>query len=169
VCRVARPASALCDYPYVQSNEQYDQPLGYLLYRVYTALRVEVTAALEPFGLSLTQYVCLRTLSESPGLSSADIARRIGLTPQATNLVLRELEDNKLVTRPAHAATGRARPAKVSRSGAAALRRADADVQLADERLLGRVGVQQRVQFRRILKALGSDEDGPVAPSARCG
>jgi DNA-binding MarR family transcriptional regulator len=50
--------------------------LGYLLNRVATALRTEVTATvLEPVGLTLSQYVCLRILARSSGMSNAELAR----------------------------------------------------------------------------------------------
>ena len=38
-------------------------PLGYLLYRVSSALRPQVTAVLGPLGLALPEFVCMRALS----------------------------------------------------------------------------------------------------------
>lgn len=77
-----------------------DAPLGYLLYRVGAVLRPEVSAALSPLGLTLPEFVCLRMLSQSPGLSSAELARHASVTPQAMNTVLRKLEDAGAVARP---------------------------------------------------------------------
>lgn len=87
-------------------------------------LRAEATAALEPVGVTLTESVLMVMLADSPGQSSAELARGIGLTPQAANLVLKELETMGMVTRPPHAPSGRARPAKLTAAGVARLRRA---------------------------------------------
>ena len=79
----------------------HDEPLGYLLHRVASALRAEVTAtALEPVGLSFPQYICMRILSKFPDRSNAELARDTGVSPQAMNMVLRSLEERALVTPP---------------------------------------------------------------------
>ena len=70
-------------------------PLGYLLYRAATALRPGVSAALSPLGLTLPDFVCMRILAQSPGLSSAELSRHAGVTPQAMNSVLRKLGRNR--------------------------------------------------------------------------
>ena len=56
----------------VDMGQIEDAPLGYLLYRVGAVLRPEVSAVLGPLGLTLPEFVCLRILSMSPGLSSAE-------------------------------------------------------------------------------------------------
>src|SRR4029077_3427050 len=86
-----------------------DEPLGYLLHRVTTALRAEVTTtALEPVGLTFPQYICMRILSRMPGQSNADLARDVMVSPQAMNMVVRGLQDRGLVARAAAGACGRA-------------------------------------------------------------
>jgi DNA-binding MarR family transcriptional regulator len=135
-----------------------DQPLGYLLYRVTTALKPEITAELRPLGLTLPEFVCMRILSLSPGRSSADLARHTNVSPQAMNTVLRGLEDKRIVARPATVSSGRSLPAELTREGLALLRRAEAAVRIADGRVLANLTAQQRREFRRILVALGSDE-----------
>ena len=94
-----------------------DAPLGYLLYRVQAALRPEVTAALSPLGLTLPEFVCLRILSQSPGSSSADLARQASVTPQAMNTVLRKLQDLGVVERPASVSSGRVTARVADRPG----------------------------------------------------
>jgi|ERR1700712_2643282 DNA-binding MarR family transcriptional regulator len=134
-----------------------DAPLGYLLYRVQAALRPEVTAALSPLRLTLPEFVCLRILSQSPGSSSADLARRASVTPQAMNTVLRKLQDLGVVERPASVSSGRSLPASLTGPGQALLTRAEAVVRAADARLLGRLTEAQQREFSRMLETLGSD------------
>lgn len=135
-----------------------DRPLGYLLYRVAAALRSDLTSTvLEPLGLTFPQYLCMRMLARSPGRSNADLARDIGVSPQAMNTVLRSLQDRSLINRPATVASGRSRPAALSADGQRVLAGIDEGVRAAEERVLADLTAGQRREFRRILAALGSD------------
>jgi DNA-binding MarR family transcriptional regulator len=91
-------------------SDAEDPPLGYLLHRLTTALRTDVTATvLEPLGLPFPQYICMRILSLYPGSSNAELARDVMVSPQAMNMVVRGLQDRGLVTRPATVPAGRKR------------------------------------------------------------
>lgn len=134
-----------------------DAPLGYLLYRVAAVLRPEVSAVLGPLGLTLPEFVCLRMLSMSPGLSSAELSRNSNVTPQAMNTVLRRLEEVGAVARPASVSSGRALPATLTSQGRTLLKRAEAAVRVADNRILDKLTASQRRDFKRMLEKLGSD------------
>ncbi|OBJ84801.1 MarR family winged helix-turn-helix transcriptional regulator [Mycobacterium asiaticum] len=138
-------------------TEGRDAPLGYLLYRVGAVLRPEVSAALTPLGLTVAEFVCLRILFQSPGSSSADLARRANVTPQAMNTVLRKLQDLGAVERPASVSSGRALPASLTAAGRELLQRAETVVFAADARLLARLTDAQQREFRRMLETLGAD------------
>jgi DNA-binding MarR family transcriptional regulator len=134
-----------------------DAPLGYLLYRVAAALRPEVSAVLSPLCLTLPEFVCLRILSMSPGMSSAELSRSANVTPQAMNTVLRRLEDSGVVERPTSVSSGRALPATLTRPGRTLLKRAEAAVGNADARILAKLTAGQQREFKRMLEKLGSD------------
>jgi DNA-binding MarR family transcriptional regulator len=134
-----------------------DAPLGYLLYRVGAVLRPEVSAVLGPLGLTLPEFVCLRLLSMSPGLSSAELSRHSNVTPQAMNTVLRKLEDLGAVERPTSVSSGRALPATLTGQGRALLKRAEGAVRLADGRIMDKLTAAQQREFKRMLERLGSD------------
>jgi DNA-binding MarR family transcriptional regulator len=134
-----------------------DAPLGYLLYQVVAALRPEVAAALSPLGLTLPEFVCMRMLSMSPGMSSAELSRQGNVTPQAMNTVLHRLENAQVVTRPETVASGRALPATLTGAGRAQLKRAEAAVRMADGRVLAKLSAADQREFKRMLAALGSD------------
>jgi DNA-binding MarR family transcriptional regulator len=135
----------------------HDEPLGYLLHRVASALRAEVSAsALEPVGLSFPQYICMRILSRFPDRSNAELARDTGVSPQAMNMVIRSLEERGLVMRPAAVASGRSLPAKLTRAGVEVLERTDTGVRAAEQRLMAGLSAEQRREFRTILAALGA-------------
>lgn len=135
-----------------------DQPLGYLLSRVMNALRVEVTATvLDPLEVAFPQYLCMRVLSKYPGHSNADLARALDVSPQAMNMVLRGLQDRGLVSRPARVPSGRSLPARLTREGEELLKRTDAGVRAAEDRLLTHLTSEQRDEFKRTLGTLGAD------------
>jgi len=73
------------------------------------------------------------------------------------NMVLRGLEERGLVTRPASVASGRSLPAQLTREGADLLKRTDAGVRAAENRLMVNMTDEERDQFKRTLAALGSD------------
>lgn len=133
-----------------------DQPLGYLLYRAMAALRPEVTAELRPLGLGLPEFVCMRILSVAPGRSSAELARDANVSPQAMNLVLKGLQELGAVTRPATVSSGRALPAQLSSAGKALLKRAEAAVRAAEDRILTDLTVAERREYKRLLYVAGS-------------
>jgi DNA-binding MarR family transcriptional regulator len=134
-----------------------DAPLGYLLHQVVAELRPEVAAALSPLGLTLPEFVCMRMLSMTPGLSSAELSRLGNVSPQAMNTVLHRLENARVVTRPTSVASGRALPASLTADGRALLKHAEVAVREADARVLGKLSVADQREFKRMLEALGPD------------
>jgi DNA-binding MarR family transcriptional regulator len=132
-------------------------PLGYLLFQVMAALRPEVSSALSPLGLTLPEFVCMRMLSMTPGLSSAELARLGNVSPQAMNTVLHRLENADMVSRPASVASGRALPASLTTAGRAQLKRAEAAVGEADARVLAKLSAAQQREFKRMLATLSPD------------
>jgi DNA-binding MarR family transcriptional regulator len=136
-------------------RECEDLPLGYLFQRAMALLRPQVTAELRPLGLGLPQFVCMRILSVSLGRSSAELARDTNVTPQAMDQLLSGLQDAGVVTRPEVVSSGRARPAKLTARGRALLKRAEAAVRAADERILIDLTPIERRQLKSLLYALG--------------
>ncbi|MEE6135670.1 MarR family transcriptional regulator [Mycobacterium sp. 050128] len=134
----------------------HDEPLGFLLYRVVSSLRPQMAAELTPLGLGLPEFVCMRILSERPGLTSAELARGTHVSAQAANQVLRALEERGALSRRAGIPTGRAMPAQLTRRGKALLKRAEAAVQRAEERILTRLTPEQQSQLKELLHAAGT-------------
>ena len=132
-----------------------DAPLGYLLYRVSSALRPQATAALGPLGLTLPEFVCMRVLSALPGLSSAELARHTSVTPQAMNTVLHRLQNRGAVARPASVASGRALPATLTDAGRRLLKQAEDEVRIADARVLSALTTVEQHQLREMLERIG--------------
>lgn len=140
----------------IDMSEPFEPPLGYLLSRIASKLRTDVNATvLEPLGLAFPEYLCMRLLSLGRGMSNAELAREAGVSPQAMNMVLRALQTRGLVQRPESVASGRSRPAELTRKGVELLGRTDEGIRQSDRRLLADLSERDRRDFRRILTALG--------------
>ena len=132
-----------------------DQPLGYLLHRVTATLRAQITTTvLTPVSLAFPQYLCMRFLSSDAGMSNADLARALNVSPQATNVVVRELIARGLVERPESTPSGRSLPIRLTREGARLLKHADLGMRQAERRMLQKVTPQQRRELKQILASL---------------
>jgi MarR family transcriptional regulator, lower aerobic nicotinate degradation pathway regulator len=73
--------------------------LVYLLKRAELAVRGCAEVCLAQFGLTPTQFLLLFRLRESENVSSADLARTIGVRPQSIVDLIRPLEKEGWITR----------------------------------------------------------------------
>ncbi|MFH8348948.1 MarR family winged helix-turn-helix transcriptional regulator [Streptomyces sp. NPDC018045] len=119
------------------------QHVGYLLKRAQAALRGAMDKVLREHGLTVPQYATLELLALHPGMSNADLARATFVTRQSGNVVLRGLQEAGLITRPATAEHGRARPARLTDAGHARLTAVQAAVYAVEQRMVDAVPAQR--------------------------
>jgi DNA-binding MarR family transcriptional regulator len=82
--------------------------LGFLLVQAQQSFASAMELVLrEAGGLTRSQFGALSVIVREPGLSAADLARALLVTPQAVNLVVGGLERAGLVERRPHATHGR--------------------------------------------------------------
>ncbi|MCX4635090.1 winged helix-turn-helix transcriptional regulator [Streptomyces sp. RPA4-5] len=112
------------------------QHAGYLLKRAQAALRGAMDKVLREHGLTVPQYATLELLALHPGMSNADLARATFVTRQSGHVVLRGLQEAGLITRPATADHGRARPAHLTGEGHARLTAVQAAVYAVEQRMV---------------------------------
>lgn len=136
-----------------ESVGNLDEAVGYVLKQAAIALRAAMDAALRPLQLTVPQYACLELLGQRPGLSNADLARGAFVTRQAMNGVLRGLQDRGLVTRPATAPHGRARPTELTPIGREHLHAASRAVRAVEQRMLSPLCPSQQQRLRENLAA----------------
>jgi DNA-binding MarR family transcriptional regulator len=79
----------------------------WLLKRAFHFGHRAVSDAVRSYGVTPTQMGALNRLVQEPGLSGAEMARRLLVTPQAAQLALTALEKNGLVERRPDAKHGR--------------------------------------------------------------
>jgi len=71
----------------------------YLIRQAQLAVSGLLQEAMQAFDLTAAQYTILSIVANRGGISSADLARRISVTPQSINEIISHLEKQRLVSR----------------------------------------------------------------------
>ena len=137
-----------------QDGVDLDKSLGYLLKEASSALRAAMEEVLRPLGMSVTHYACLELLAQRPGLSNSELARGAFVTRQTMNVLLRSLERDGDVTRPAEAPVGKVLPTRLTPAGRRRLEKATAAVRSVEVRMLAGITESDQADAFRILKGM---------------
>lgn len=144
---------------------------GYLLWQTAHVVERRLAGCLEPFGLTPAQFGLLVHTGREPGVSAAELARRLNLTPQAVQTALRPLLENGSVERRSHPVNRKVLTCFLSAEGLALTRRASEAVTRTDDELLASLtdaqAQQLRGHLRQALQSLNglSGGPGPGAPA----
>jgi DNA-binding MarR family transcriptional regulator len=138
--------------------------VSYLVKWVERGLRSELDTALSAYGLTTPEYTALSVLHDRDGLSSAQLARRTFVTPQAMNQLVIALERRGLVERRPDADHRRVLRTSLSRSGRTLVSRCDRAARDVERRLLSGLSRAEADQLQHALSscisALGSGRRG---------
>lgn len=145
-----------------QAGEGVDLPtsLGYLLKEASSALRAAMEAVLRPLGMTVTHYACLELLAQRPGLSNSELARGVFVTRQSMNVLLRALERDGYVTRPAEAPVGKVLPTTLTPAGKRSLARASVAVRAIEQQMLAGFTSRDETEARRLLSSIVASLNG---------
>ncbi|MFG3284500.1 MarR family winged helix-turn-helix transcriptional regulator [Streptomyces sp. NPDC048111] len=144
----------------VRSADDVTQHVGYLLKRAQAALRGAMDKAVREHGLTVPQYSTLELLARNPGMSNADLARATFVTRQSGNVVLRGLQEAGLISRPATAEHGRARPASLTEEGRARLASVQAAVYAVEHRMVESIPPGRRAALLADLERMSAALEG---------
>ncbi|MEC3977379.1 MarR family winged helix-turn-helix transcriptional regulator [Amycolatopsis sp. H20-H5] len=125
--------------------------LGTFLKSAEQALMAEKNRVLRPFGLSVPQYAVLHALSVAP-LSGAQLARVCCVTPQSMASLLSTMESKKLVERSPSDVHAQVLVAKLTRTGHATFRKADAAALAVEARLSAAFSPDEDRSLRALLR-----------------
>jgi DNA-binding MarR family transcriptional regulator len=149
-----------------QLGEGYRGPsgrTGYLLRQLMHAFHVTQEQGLRPFDLTSSQFGALYVLDLEPGLSAADLARAMGVTPQAVGLLVSALEKEQLVRRSPHPTHGRVLEIYPTDEGLGRLRAAMPFITELEDRLLTGLDAAERSLVKRwLVQAAASVGGGPA-------
>jgi DNA-binding MarR family transcriptional regulator len=130
--------------------------LSFLVRHAWLSMRGAVAEALDGHDLSVAQFASLLILHESPGLTVAEIGRRVSSTRQAANEMLAGLERAGLLERRAHPTDRRAQQVFLTPAGHERLRAAGPAVTAVEARLEEGFTDAERAVVRRWLTTMTS-------------
>ncbi|WP_246278386.1 MarR family winged helix-turn-helix transcriptional regulator [Phytohabitans rumicis] len=128
-----------------------EECLSFLVRHAWLSMRGVVAEALAGHGLSAAQYGSLLLLQQEPGMTVADVGRKVSSTRQSANEMLAGLERAGLLERRAHPRDRRAQQVFLTEAGRARLREAIPDVQAVEGELEAGFTAAERDVVRRWL------------------
>jgi DNA-binding MarR family transcriptional regulator len=151
--------------------------VSYLVKELERALRARIDEILQPLELTAVQYTALSVLSLHAGMSSAQLARRSFVSPQAAHEMVGALERRGLIRRQLDADGGRALAIFLTARGERTLARCEDRVDELEASFLRSFSAREQAQLRAMLRTgrdavrVQEDPEQPVtlaaAPRAR--
>lgn len=123
----------------------------WLLKQAFYYSLTTVNEAISDHGVSTAQIGLLRQLSGEPGLSGAELARRLLITPQGVQLALSALEGRGLVERKPDPHHGRILRAYLTDEGRAVTSAVVTDAITAHDQVFGVLSPQEQDTLRTLL------------------
>jgi DNA-binding MarR family transcriptional regulator len=127
-------------------------PLGWLMKEAVHFTRKAVDEAVRSHGVTVSQWAVLYQLAQHPGLSGAELAREMLLTPQAVHQALTTLERRGLVSRAPDVDHARIFRATLTDEGLRIARRCRADSMKIQRKLLATFDAEERTLFTDLLE-----------------
>lgn len=136
------------------AQDAEDRP-GYQIKRAQSLFRTTADRRLRDHGLTMAGYAVLRALADEPGISAANLARRVFVTRQTLGGVVSGLVEQGWVDQhaPNPRTGGRVRPLTISRSGRRTLSRAERIVTGVEEAALANLTREETTELARLLAA----------------
>jgi DNA-binding MarR family transcriptional regulator len=124
----------------------------YLIKELERAIRLRIDAIVQPLHLTAVQYTALSVLARHPGMSSAQLARRSFVSPQAANELVSVLDQRGLIRRRIDPEGGRALRIFLTARGERSLSECDDGVDAVEARLFLGVPRRDEARFRALLR-----------------
>ncbi len=126
--------------------------VSYLVKELERALRARIDETLQPFELTAVQYTALSVLSLHAGMSSAQLARRSFVSPQAAHEMVGALERRGFIRRQLDSVGGRALSIFLTSRGERTLTRCEDRVDALEASFLRGFSAREQAQFRTMLR-----------------
>lgn len=135
---------------------------SYLAWQFSQAVVLRLERALRPHGLSLAQHNALVQVALSPGISSAEIARRAGMTAQSMGTAVNSLVERGLVRRGPHPTNRRIVQLLPTPPGLELAATSQASLEASNEEVLCSLGDDERAALTATLRRL-VEQTNPAA------
>jgi len=146
-------------YPRGMSSKDEDPVGAGALDRVTWALRRAEGAVqtlkeqrLRPIGVAVAHYSLLMSVHADPGLTGAEVARRLNVTPQAVASLVDRLEGRGQLERRSHPRHRHVQELYLTDAGRDILRQADAVVAEVEETITQQLGHTNASRLRALLE-----------------
>lgn len=136
----------------------------YLVRQLQLATYAGLVEELGDLDVTPTQYMLLSLASRRGGLSSADLARRFGVTPQSMNETIAAVERKGLIARVEDADNRKILRIRLTAAGARLLKRCDHRVDRFEQHMFASLTPAEHATLRALLaKALTRSAPEPPA------
>ncbi|UXF67268.1 MarR family winged helix-turn-helix transcriptional regulator [Rhodococcus qingshengii] len=134
----------------------------YLVKRLESAVRQDLDARMQAQGLTTPQYAALSILLRSPGLSSAQLARRSFVTAQSMQVMVTAFVRNGYIERRPDPEKQRILRNYLTAEGTEVLSRCESEADAMEDRMLAGLSAAQIVGMRDAMAACIRNLSGPV-------
>jgi DNA-binding MarR family transcriptional regulator len=144
-----------------------DQNLPHAFFRVlrlHQRVSACIETALESVAMTAHQYTVLSLIRTHAPVSSAEIARKLGITAQSAGESIKSLEVRDLVVRKLLPEDRRSHALGVTPQGRRALSRADKLVLAAEDRFFADLSAAERAAFEETIQRLRLAQREPSGP-----
>jgi DNA-binding MarR family transcriptional regulator len=141
-----------------------EQNPGYLLWQVSMQWQLSMKHALDPLGITMTQFSLLAAaywlLSTHDVVTQNDVAQHAHVDKMTTSKVVATLEAKQFLVRTRHQTDTRAKCLQITEDGISLLRLANAAVEHTDRAFFGRLG-DQHENYLLAMQKLENNETQP--------
>ncbi|MGY4827057.1 MarR family winged helix-turn-helix transcriptional regulator [Sphaerotilaceae bacterium SBD11-9] len=131
-----------------------DAHLGFWMRYVSNRVSSEFERAMLASGVSVTEWVALRTLYGQGESTHAALMASLGMTKGAISKVITRLQQKALLERAAHSENARAQVLRLTAAGRALVPKLARQADQNDERFFGHLSDKQRAQLATLLKEM---------------
>ena len=133
-----------------------------IMHRLDLHLQARIDTALRAAGITAAQWRALDAAIAAPGSSSAELARRCGVTAQTMQALIVTLERDGLIVRRPHPIHGRVQQVYVSNAGEERHRAGSDTIGAVESRLLAAFTDEETREFERLLNMAVALLDRPA-------
>jgi DNA-binding MarR family transcriptional regulator len=137
--------------------------LRHALRHVSKQFSSQLQRLLQEHGVSQAEYVAMFALKRLPGLSSAEVSRWTGVTPQAGNQIVKALLDRELVQRRPSRDHGRVLLIELTDEGRRVIDACERDADELENRMCQGMTGDQRRELMALLRLAAAGLGSPIA------
>jgi DNA-binding MarR family transcriptional regulator len=142
------------------------EQVSYLLWQLAHTMQQEMAMSLAELNLTLSQLGALAHLARDESLSTANLARLSGVTPQNMSLTVAKLEGEGYITRQPHPTHGRMNRLEPTPRGRTVLQQGLARVKRVESETFAEFSPYERTELPELLRrALSRIRRGPAGRS----